>query len=88
VAEHTILSGGKEGMTMSYSDDLLVSVLIQDREREARKAAAYSALLRAAYPTRDRRHSLRARLGLSLIQAGRALLRHGPAYTAARRRLA
>jgi hypothetical protein len=73
---------------MFSSNDLLVTVLIRDREHEAAKAAAVSALLRAAYPRRERTHSLRARLGLSLIQAGRALLRHGPAYATARRRLA
>lgn len=73
---------------MHGSDDLLVSVLIRDRELEARKAAAFSALVRSARQAREHRHSLRARVGLSLIQAGRALLRHGPAYAAARRRLA
>ena len=73
---------------MSSSEDLLVDVIIRDREQEARKAAAFSALVRSARRAREHRHSLRARLGLSLIQAGRALLRHGPAYAAARRRLA
>jgi hypothetical protein len=73
---------------MFSSNDLLAAVLIRDREREAAKAAALSALLRSAYPRRERPHSLRARIGLSLIQAGRALLRHGPAYATARRRLA
>jgi hypothetical protein len=67
---------------------LLVDVLIQERERETVKAAALRTLLRGADPERDRRHSLRERLGLSLIQAGRALLRRGPAYPAASRRLA
>jgi hypothetical protein len=73
---------------MFSSSDLLVSVLIQERERAATQAAALSALLRDADPRRDRRRSLRERLGVSLIQAGRALLRHRPAYSAARRRLA
>jgi len=73
---------------MLGSNDLLVSVLMREREIETRRAAALSALLRGAYPKRDRRHSLRERLGFSLIQAGRALLRHGPACAAARRRLA
>ena len=73
---------------MFSSNDLLVTVLIRDREYEAEKAAALGALLRDAYPRRERPHSLRARLGLSLIQAGRALLRHRPAYATARRRLA
>jgi hypothetical protein len=74
--------------TMSGSSDLLVDVVMQEREYQARKAAAVSALLRGARPERDRRHSLRERLGFSLIQAGRALLRHGSTYAAARRRLA
>ena len=73
---------------MFSSNDLLVNVLMQERERETLKAAALSAMLRAAYPERDRRHSLRKRLGFSLIRAGRALLRPGPAYAAAPRRLA
>ena len=73
---------------MFSSNDLLVTVLIRDREREAAQAAAMSTLLRGAYPRRERTHSFRARIGLSLIQAGRALLRHGPAYATARRRLA
>jgi hypothetical protein len=72
---------------MSSSYDLLVNVLMRERERETEKAAALNVLLRDAYPKRDRRHSLRERLGFSLIQAGRALLRHGPGYAAARRRL-
>ena len=71
---------------MFSSNDLLVTVLMRERERETEKAAAFSALLRDAYPERYRRHSLRKRLGFSLIQAGRALLRHGPAYAVARRR--
>jgi hypothetical protein len=73
---------------MFSSNDLLVTVMIRDREREAAKAAALSTLLRNAYPRRERSHSFRARIGLSLIQAGRALLRHRPAYTTAGRRLA
>jgi len=72
--------------TMFSSYDLLVNVLMRERERETEKAAALNALLRGAYPERDRRHSLRERLGFSLIQAGRALLRRGAAYPAARRR--
>ena len=73
---------------MFSSNDLLVSVLMRERERETEKTATLNALLRDAYPERDRRHSLRERLGFSLIRAGRALLRHGPAHPAARRRLA
>lgn len=72
--------------TMFSSYDL--RLLMRERERETEKAAALNALLRGAYPERTRRHSLRERLGFSLIQAGRALLRHGPACAAARRRLA
>jgi hypothetical protein len=74
--------------TMFRSNDLLVEVLMRDREREARKAAVYGALRRGANPQRDRRRSLRERLGFSLIQAGRALLRHGPAHASVTRRLA
>ncbi len=73
---------------MFNSNDLLVDVLMREREGDARRAAVYSALLRGARPKRERRRSLRERLGFSLIQAGRALLRHGPAYATAPRRLA
>jgi hypothetical protein len=73
---------------MFRSSDLLVEVLMREREGQARKAAVYSALRRAANPGRDRRRSLRERLGFSLIRAGRALLRHEPAYASAPRRLA
>jgi hypothetical protein len=73
---------------MWTSDDLLVAVLMREREREREHAARVSALLRGARPGHGRGRSLRQRLGLSLIQAGRALLRHGPAYAVARRRAA
>lgn len=73
---------------MSSSSDLLVEVLMREREREQQRAAAVGALLRAARPERPRRHTLRERLGFSLIQAGRALLRQGPGYQAARSRAA
>lgn len=73
---------------MFGSNDLLVSVLVREREREIEMAAALGALMRDAYPERERHHSLRERLGFSLIQVGRALLRHGPACSAARRGLA
>jgi hypothetical protein len=73
---------------MFRSNDLLVEVLMREREREARKAVVYGALRRGANPKRDRRRSLRERLGISLIQAGRALLRHGTAYASVPRRLA
>jgi len=65
---------------------LMIDVLIREREAELRALALRRAWFRRAYPDRERRRSLRERLGLSLIQAGRALLRHGPAYTAASRR--
>jgi hypothetical protein len=74
--------------TMLSSSDLLTSVLVAERERETARAAALGALLRAAPAERDHRHSWRERLGFSLIQAGRALLRHRPAYAAARRGVA
>jgi hypothetical protein len=73
---------------MLGSSDLMVEVLIREREAQARRVAALRTLLREAGPERERRRSLRQRLGFSLIQAGRALMRHGPAYGAARRRLA
>ena len=65
---------------------VMVDVLIRERERELRSLA----LRRAALHGMDsaRRHSLRERLGMALIQTGRALLRHGPGYAPARRRLA
>jgi hypothetical protein len=67
--------------------NVLMDILIRERQAELRHLAARSAWFRDAAPARDRRHSLRERLGLALIRAGRALLRHGPSYTA-RRRLA
>ena len=73
---------------MLDTHDMLTAVLMRERERETERAAALGALLRQAYRERDHRHSLRERLGFSLIQAGRALLRQGPAYSAARRGLA
>lgn len=69
-------------------DSLLIDVLMREREAELRAVALRRAWLRGAYPERKSRHSLRERLGFSLIQAGRALLRRGPAYTTASRRLA
>jgi hypothetical protein len=69
---------------MLDTHDMLTAVLMRERERETERAAALGALLRQAYRERDRRHSLRERLGFSLIQAGRALLRQGPAYSARR----
>ena len=69
---------------MLDTHDLLTAVLMRERERETERAAALGALLRQASRERDHRHSLRERLGFSLIQAGRALLRQGPAYSARR----
>lgn len=65
---------------------VMVDVLIREREAELRQLALRRAALRAATP--EPRRSLRERLGYILIQAGRALLRHDPAYAAAHRRLA
>jgi hypothetical protein len=73
---------------MFSSNALLVATLVKDRERAAARAAWIGALLREANPVHDRRHSLRQRIGFSLIQAGRALLRHGPAYSTTRRGVA
>jgi hypothetical protein len=71
---------------MYGSNDLLVTALMRERERETVRAAMVSAMLRNAYPAAERSHSLRERLGFSLIQAGRALLRHRTAYAVPRRR--
>ena len=65
---------------------VLVDVLIQERERELRSLALRRAALHGVEP--PRRHSLRERAGMALIQAGRALLRQGRGYAPARRRLA
>jgi hypothetical protein len=73
---------------MFSSNDLLVSVLMRERERETVSAAMVSAMLRNADPAAERRRSLREWLGLSLILAGRALLRHRTAYAVPRRRAA
>jgi hypothetical protein len=73
---------------MFNTSDLLVDVLMRERQREAERAGRIGALLRDARPAPERRHSLRERLGFSLIQAGRALLRQRPAYSATRRGLA
>jgi hypothetical protein len=67
---------------------VMIDALIREREAELRALALRRAWFRGAQPEREHRHSLRERLGYSLIQAGRALLRHGPAYTTASRRLA
>jgi hypothetical protein len=67
---------------------VLIDVLIREREAELRALALTRAAARGADPEGDRRPSLRERLGLSLIHAGRALLRHGPSYSTARRRVA
>ena len=67
---------------------LMVDVLIREREAELRALALRRAAYRDSDSERDRRRSLRERLGFSLIQAGRALVRHGRTYTPAPRRLA
>ena len=67
---------------------LMVDVLIREREAELRALALRRAAYRGSESARDRRHSLRERVGFSLIQAGRALLRHGSGYAPASRRLA
>ena len=59
---------------------VMVDILIREREAELRALALRRAAFRAASSDGDRRHSLRERLGFSLIRAGRALLRRGPAY--------
>jgi hypothetical protein len=73
-------------MLKMIESSLMVDVLIREREAELRTLALRRAALHGM--DTDRRHSLRERLGFVLIQAGRALLRHGPGYTPARRRLA
>ena len=65
---------------------LMVDVLIREREAELRALALRRAAMRGAGDGSESRHSLRERLGFTLIQAGRALLRHGPAYATAPRR--
>jgi hypothetical protein len=65
---------------------VMVDVLIRERERELRALALRRAAFHAVES--DRRHSLRERVGMALIQAGRTLLRHGRGYAPARRRLA
>lgn len=66
--------------------DLFIDTLIRDRERWVVRFSREAMLLRASRPARPT--SLRQRVGLGLIQAGRALLRHEPAYAAPGRRLA
>jgi hypothetical protein len=65
---------------------LMVNVLIQEREAALRALALQREARRGIRSDRSRPHSLRERLGFSLIQAGRALLRGGLAYAAASRR--
>ena len=73
---------------MFRSNDLLVETLVRDRERQALRCAALTALLREERGERAPRRSVRERLGFVLIQAGRALVRQGAAYGTASRRLA
>jgi hypothetical protein len=75
-------------MVKMIESSVMVDVLIREREAELRALALRRAAYRSLDSARDRRHSLRERLGFSLIQAGRALLRHGSAYAPASRRLA
>src|SRR5262245_54942866 len=72
--EHTIAWLRRGTTTMFGSNDLLVTVLIRERERETARAAALARLLGGLRSGRSRPRSLRDRLGLSLIQMGRALL--------------
>ncbi|HEY7138962.1 MAG TPA: hypothetical protein VIE44_02605 [Methylomirabilota bacterium] len=65
---------------------MMVHVLMQEREAALRAIALHREALREARSDSPRRHSLRERIGFSLIQAGRALLRSGLAYAAASRR--
>ena len=65
---------------------LMVGVLIREREAELQALALRRAAFRSAYS--EGPHSLRERLGFSLIQVGRALLLHGRSYATAPRRLA
>jgi hypothetical protein len=67
---------------------VLVDALIRERQAEMRQLAARQAWFRNSAPERERRHSLRERFGFALIQIGRSLLRHRPAYAVARRHLA
>jgi hypothetical protein len=87
MAEDTITSTSRRMVKMIESS-VMVDVLIREREAELRALALRRAAYRSSDSERDRRHSLRERLGFSLIQAGRALLRHGSAYASAPRRLA
>jgi hypothetical protein len=75
-------------MVNMIESSLMVDVLIREREAELRALALRRAAYRDSDSARDRRHSLRERLGFFLIQTGRALVRHGRAYAPARRRLA
>jgi hypothetical protein len=75
-----------EEVVKMIESSVMVDVLIRERERELRALALRRAALHGV--DSDRRHSLRERIGMALIQAGRALLRHGPGYSPARRRLA
>jgi len=66
---------------------MMVDVLMQQREMELREMALRRAA-RAAYPERERRHSLRELLGHSMMQAGRALLRRHSVLATVSRRVA
>jgi hypothetical protein len=69
---------------MSNWHDPFYEALIRERERSVARLVA-EAQFHA--PSRSPRpHTLRERVGFSLIQAGRALLRPQAAYSTARRR--
>jgi hypothetical protein len=70
---------------MSNWHDPFYEALIRERERSVARLVAESRLREHSRPARP--HPLRARVGFSLIQAGRALLRPHAAYPPARRRL-
>lgn len=67
-------------------NDLFVETVVRERERQVARMSREAALLRDSRPPRA--HGLRERLGLGLIQAGRALLRREPEYAASRHRVA
>jgi hypothetical protein len=71
---------------MFERNDVFLAVLLQERDAWVSRLVAERAARSAG--GRVRTHSLRERLGFSLIQAGRALLRRQAGYATARRRLA
>lgn len=67
-------------------NDLFVEAMVRERERQVVRMSREASLLR--HGRLPRPHSLREWVGFGLIQAGRALLRHEPAYAAGRHRAA